>query len=150
MPATGLNRRFSELSRSRRGQVTLADVCTLATLYGASVQAMIRRLEDLKRVPVGLWDRLVSEGFKPQDAQRLLGQEDVASHEPSLPLRYELLAFQAYRDGLLSEGQFANFLQLDRVSARDRAAALESQIGAELEDTFETLSLPLFRTVTGG
>ena len=150
MPATGLNRRFSELYRSRQGQVTLADVWMLATLYAVSVQAMVRRLEDLKRVPFGLWDQLVSEGFKRQDDRRLLGPEDTASHEPQLPLRYELLAFQAYRDGLLSEGQFANFLRLDRVSARDRAATLESQIGAELEGSFETLSLPLHRTVTAG
>ena len=72
------------------------------------------------------------------------------SPEPKLPLRYELLAFQAYREGKLSEGQFADFLELDRVSARERAEVLESQIGAEHEGTFKTLSLPLFRTVTGG
>lgn len=150
MPAAGLNRRFSELHRSRQGQVTLADVCTLASLYAVSVQAMVRRLEDLKRVPFGLWDRLVAEGFRPQEAQRLLGQEEVASQEPRLPLRYELLAFQAYSDGRISEGQFANYLEVDRVSARDRAAMLEAQIGAEREGVFETLSLPLFRTLTEG
>ena len=150
MPSTGLNRRFSELHRQRHGQVTLADVCTLATLYGVSVQALVRRFEDLRRVPIGLWDRLVAEGFHPQEAQRLLGQDEVSSPEPRLPLRYELLAFQAYADGRISEGQFAAYLQTDRVSARDRAAALEAQIGAELEGAFETLSLPLSRTVTEG
>jgi Zn-dependent peptidase ImmA (M78 family)/transcriptional regulator with XRE-family HTH domain len=149
MPATGLNRRFSELHRSRQGQVTLADVCTLATLYAVSVQALIRRLENLKRVSVGLWDRLAVEGFRPQKAQHLLGQEDTPLREPRLPLRYELLAYQAYRDGRLSEGQFATYLEVDRVSARDRSAILESQIGAEREGEFETLSLPLSRTLTG-
>ena len=149
MPATGLNRRFSEVHRSRHGQVTLADVCTLASLYGASVQALVRRLEDLKRVPSGLWDRLVAEGFRPHDAQRLPGNDEGASdQEPQLPLRYELLAFEAYRDGVISEGQFATYLELDRVSARDRAASLEQQIGAEREGVFETLTLSLFRTVT--
>jgi Zn-dependent peptidase ImmA (M78 family)/transcriptional regulator with XRE-family HTH domain len=148
MPAAGLNRRFSELHRSRQGQVTLADVCTLASLYGASVQALVRRLEDLKRVPSGLWDRLVAEGFRPHDAQRLLGNDESASQEPQLPLRYELLAFEAYRDGVISEGQFATYLELDRVSARDRAASLEQQIGAEREGVFETLNLSLFRTLT--
>ena len=150
MPATGLNRRFSEMHRSRQGQVTLADICTLANLYAVSVQALVRRLEDLKRVPLGLWDRLVAEGFRPQEAQRLLGHEEITSQEPRLPMRYELLAFQAYHDGRISEGQFATYLQMDRVSARDRVAALESQIGAEREGVFETLSLPLFRTLTEG
>lgn len=150
MPAAGLNRRFSELHRQRQGQVTLADVCTLATLYDVSVQALVRRLEDLRRVPVGLWDRLVAEGFRPQEAQRLLGQDETSLPEPQLPLRYELLAFQAYSDGRISEGQFAAYLQTDRVSARDRAAALEAHIGAEFEGAFETLSLPLSRTLTEG
>jgi Zn-dependent peptidase ImmA (M78 family)/DNA-binding XRE family transcriptional regulator len=150
MPAAGLNRRFSELHRQRQGQVTLADVCTLATLYDVSVQALVRRLEDLRRVPVGLWDRLAAEGFRPQEAQRLLGQDEPSFPEPQLPLRYELLAFQAYIDGRISEGQFAAYLQSDRVSARDRAAALEAHIGAEFEGAFETLSLPLSRTLTEG
>jgi Zn-dependent peptidase ImmA (M78 family)/DNA-binding XRE family transcriptional regulator len=150
MPAAGLNRRFSELHRQRQGQVTLADVCTLATLYDVSVQALVRRLEDLRRVPVGLWDRLAAEGFRPQEAQRLLGQDEVSLPEPQLPLRYELLAFQGYIDGRISEGQFAAYLQTDRVSARDRAAALEAHIGAEFEGAFETLSLPLLRTLTEG
>jgi Zn-dependent peptidase ImmA (M78 family)/transcriptional regulator with XRE-family HTH domain len=148
MPATGLNRRFSELYRAREGQVMLADVCTIASLYAVSVQALVRRLEDLKRLPVGLWDRLVVEGFRQQEGHRLPVQEDVGPQEAQLPLRYELLAFQAYRDGRLSEGQFASYLELDRVSARERAAALESQIGAELEGGFETLSLPLSLSVT--
>jgi Zn-dependent peptidase ImmA (M78 family)/DNA-binding XRE family transcriptional regulator len=148
MPSAALNRRFSELHRQRQGQVTLADVCTFATLYGVSVQALVRRLEDLRRVPVGMWDKLVSEGFRPQEAQRMLGQDDVSSLEPQLPLRYEMLAFQAYTDGRISEGQFAAYLQTDRVSARDRAATLEAQIGTELEGVFETLSLPLSRTLT--
>jgi len=150
MPAAGLNRRFSDLHRSRQGQVTLADVCTLATLYAVSVQALVRRLEDLRRVPAGLWDRLVAEGFRPQEAQRLIGQDERASTEPRLPLRYEMLAFQAYSDGRISEGQFATYLQMDRVSARERAAMFEAQIGAEREGVFETLSLPLFRALTEG
>lgn len=148
VPSAGLNRRFSELHRARQGRVTLADVCTLASLYAVSVQALVRRLEDLKRVPRGLWDRLVSEAFRPQEGQRLPGREEPASHEPRLPLRYEMLAFQAYSDGRISEGQFASYLQVDRVSARERADSFAAQIGAEREGVFETLSLPLFRTLT--
>jgi Zn-dependent peptidase ImmA (M78 family)/DNA-binding XRE family transcriptional regulator len=150
MPAAGLNRRFSEIYRSRQGQVTLADVCTLAALYAVSVQALVGRLEDLKRVPNGLWDRLASEGFRPQEGQRLPGQDAAVSPEPRLPLRYEMLAFQAYSDGRISEGQFAAYLQVDRVSARERAATFDALIGAEREGVFEPLSLPLSRTLTEG
>ena len=150
MPATGLNRRFSELYRSRDGQVRLADVCTLASLYRVSVQALVRRLEELKRLPSGLWDHLAAEGLRPPEPQGLPRQEETVAREPTLPLRYELLALEAYRDGRISEGQFASYLELDRVSARDRAATLENQIGAEREGVFETLSLPLSRMVITG
>src|ERR1044071_5950672 len=74
MPASGLNRRFTELHRSNPGgQITLAQLCTLADLYQVSVQALIIRLEKLRRLPAGIWDQLESEGFKPRRAQQILG-----------------------------------------------------------------------------
>jgi len=55
MPASGLNRRFTEMHRSSKRGITLAHVCTLADLYQVSVQALVLRLEELRRLPSGTW-----------------------------------------------------------------------------------------------
>ncbi len=44
------------------------------------------------------------------------------------PARYVTLAVDAYRAGRISEGAFARFLRVDRVTARDVARAL-GQLG---------------------
>ena len=73
MPAAGLSRRYNEIQRSRNGRVTPADLCTLADYYGVSVEALSLRLEDLRLLPTGTWDRLKLAGFRVREAQTLLG-----------------------------------------------------------------------------
>jgi len=58
MPRSGVNRRLSEVEMSRKERITIADLVTLADYFGVSVQAMCLRLENLKRVQSGSWDRL--------------------------------------------------------------------------------------------
>ena len=53
MPAAGLNRRFSEIHRSSPKGATLADIVALANLYRVSVQAIVLRLETLRRLAPG-------------------------------------------------------------------------------------------------
>jgi Zn-dependent peptidase ImmA (M78 family)/transcriptional regulator with XRE-family HTH domain len=119
MPASGLNRRFTEMYRANPdGRVTIAQLCTLADLYRVSVQALVIRLEKLKRIPAGMWDRLEGEGFKPRKAQQLLGLDPNAAEQYELPRRYLNLAVMAYDQELISEGQLARLLRSDRVSSR--------------------------------
>ncbi len=73
MPASGLNRRFTEMHRSSERGIALAHVCALADLYQVSVQALVLRLEELRRLPNGTWARLEEEGFKVRSAQQVLG-----------------------------------------------------------------------------
>jgi Zn-dependent peptidase ImmA (M78 family)/DNA-binding XRE family transcriptional regulator len=144
MPATGLNRRFTEMHRaSPAGSITLAQICTLADLYQVSVQALIIRLEKLKRLPVGTWDRLNEEGFKPRRAQQMLGITTTTFEQYLLPKRYLNLAVLAYEKGELSEGQLSRFLRTDRVSAREYVEKISTCFNSPAETGYEQLKLDL-------
>jgi Zn-dependent peptidase ImmA (M78 family)/DNA-binding XRE family transcriptional regulator len=151
MPASGLNRRFTEMHRSNpAGQISLAQLCTLADLYQVSVQALILRLERLRRLPASTWDRLESEGFKPRKAQQLLGIDANPAEQYLLPRRYLNLAVMAYEKELLSEGQLARFVRSDRVSARVLVEELSRRFNAEAEGGgYESFELDLAQTVPG-
>jgi Zn-dependent peptidase ImmA (M78 family) len=151
MPASGINRRFTELHRSNQsGQITLAQLCTLADLYQASVQALIIRLEKLRRRPSGTWDRLEEEGFKPRRAQQLLELNTSIREENMLPRRYLNLAVMAYEKEMLSEGQLSNFLRADRVSTRVLVQEMSRRFSVESEEGgYDNLELDLTQTVPG-
>lgn len=127
MPASSVMRRFSDLKKANPKGPTPALLMELASVYGVSLQALILRLESLRLVPVGSWDRLEDSGFKVQEARRLLDVPIAESEAEVVPLRYKYLAVAAYREGLTTEGQFAKFLRLDRVSARRVADDLGRQ-----------------------
>jgi Zn-dependent peptidase ImmA (M78 family)/DNA-binding XRE family transcriptional regulator len=119
MPASGLNRRFSEIQRSNsKTGITMAEICHLANLYQVSVQALVIRLEKLRRFPAGTWDSIAAEGFKPRQAQQILGINANPPIEDELPQRFVSLAVSAYEKAEISEGQLAKLLRTDRVTAR--------------------------------
>jgi len=119
MPRTGVMRRLSDMAKAHGKGVTIGDVMSLAHLYGVSAEAMFRRLEELKRLPFGTWDKLVEKhGFKPEQARAALGLQ-VGPRSPMLPLRYRVLAQCAFdHRERLTEGQLSRKLRTDRVSAR--------------------------------
>ena len=143
MPAAGLNRRFTDLHRASPKGVTLGDMVSLAHLYQVSVQALVLRLETLRRLAAGTWERLVTEGFEVQKAQRLLGIEANPPVKDLFPQRYVALAVAAFRNGDLSEGQFAKYLRTDRLSARLIVEELQDRIRREFEGDFTELDLDL-------
>jgi Zn-dependent peptidase ImmA (M78 family)/DNA-binding XRE family transcriptional regulator len=126
MPSHGLKRRFHELSRLRKGKITPAELCRLAHYYFVSMEALTRRLEPLRLLPSGAWDRLRDSGFKVREAQTILGLEPYPRTNQLLPLRYQYLAVEAYQRGDLTEGQLARFLRVDRVEARRLVEELTS------------------------
>lgn len=149
MPASGLNRRFSELHRSSTsGGITMVEICHLADWYHVSVQALVIRLEKLKRFPSGTWESLVADGFQPRQAQQALGIKTDTSNEIDLPKRYINLAVSAYEKGELSEGQLAKFLRTDRVTARIlvEKVSLEYQ---EVGNQFMKVDMDLSRELVG-
>ncbi len=148
LPANGLNRRFTELHRSSPNGITLAQLCTLADLYQVSVQSLIIRLEKLRRFPTGMWEGLAAKGFKPRQAQELLG---IAANPPvtdALPQHYVNLAVMGYDKGEISEGQLAKFLRVDRVTAR--LIAQETSSGyQEVEGGFARYEVDLAQALIG-
>jgi Zn-dependent peptidase ImmA (M78 family)/DNA-binding XRE family transcriptional regulator len=149
MPASGLNRRFTEMHRSSEHGITLAHVCALADLYQVSVQALVLRLEELRRLPNGTWARLEAEGVKVRRAQKLLGIDANPPIQHLLPKRYVDLAVLAYHQDKLSEGQLARMLRTDRVTARIRVEEARSRFNAEEDDTYKNLELNLAAPLGG-
>jgi Zn-dependent peptidase ImmA (M78 family) len=129
MPTGGLTRRFNDIHRVK-GKATPADLLTLAHYYGVSAEAMTRRLEMMRLVAGGMWERLRESGFKVREAQRQLGLEPAPERADTLPIRYQVLAIDAYERGLITEGRLARLLGVDRVAARQ----LVEQFGADADE----------------
>jgi Zn-dependent peptidase ImmA (M78 family)/transcriptional regulator with XRE-family HTH domain len=146
MPRSGVNRRFSELKDARQEKIRVADLFQLAQFYRVSIQAMVLRLEDLKRLPQGTWDKLRQRGLRPEQARTALGLTDPAGNRAMFPQRYLLLAKNAFEAGLISEGQLAKKLRTDRVTARVRMEELDDLIrentGSDSNLLGEDLVLP--------
>ena len=109
------------------------DILGLCRRYGASFLAMMLRLENLRLLEPGTLDRLKDKGFKPDAARTALGIPLTKPELRLLPVRFELLAIQAFEQEHLSEGQLARFLRLDRIRARERVAEL-SQTAPDYAD----------------
>ena len=125
IPATGLGRRFDDIRRATEGRVSPADVLQLAHTYRVSFESLMRRLEELGRLPRGAYKDLLDRGFRTSDAKRHVSFSS-ADPDPVLPRRYELLAAYAFDRDLITEGQLTERLGLgdDRVAARARVEEL--------------------------
>jgi len=149
MPAAGLNRRFTEIHRSSPKGATLGDIVSLANLYQVSVQALVRRLETLRRLAAGTWDRLITEGFEVQKAQHLLGIDANPPVRDMFPQRYVSLAVMAFRNGQLSEGQLATYLRTDRLAARMTVEDFQNRVQREVEGDFTEVEVDLAQPLGG-
>jgi Zn-dependent peptidase ImmA (M78 family)/DNA-binding XRE family transcriptional regulator len=123
-PARGVSQKFHEVIVGS-DRLTRRHVIILAHFFGISREAMVRRLEDLKLIKEGTWDWFMTNGGITDEQERqVLGDlrvPDAQKAEADRPttLRINLLAAEAYRRELLSEGQLANLLHLDRVGLRE-------------------------------
>jgi len=122
-PARGVIQRFADVIA---GADTLSrkHIIVLANYFGVSREAMVRRLEELGLTKEGTWDWFSANGgITDQQARLVLGDQalpDDAKVEADRPttLRLNLLASEASRRSLLSEGQLARLLHLDRLELR--------------------------------
>jgi hypothetical protein len=79
---------------------------------------MCRRLEELKLLPGGTWDSLKDRGFSGETIRAVLGDRP-KTDELVVPPRLWMLAAEAYRRDMLTEGQLAQMLHMDRVEVRN-------------------------------
>jgi Zn-dependent peptidase ImmA (M78 family)/DNA-binding XRE family transcriptional regulator len=122
-PARAVLQKFQEVTAGS-GRLTRRHIIVLAHFFGVSREAMVRRLEELGSVKGGTWDWFESNGgITDEQTRQVLGDlsaPDAYKADADRPtsLRLNLLASEAYRQGLLSEGQLARLLHLDRVELR--------------------------------
>jgi len=131
MPAAFVRRRFAEL-RQETGAFSPRHLILLAHQLSVSEEALCRRIEELNLLPSGTWDSLRDRGFSGDLVRQVLGDR-ATSEESTFPPRVWYLAGEAYRRGLLSEGQIARMLKTDRVELRAMFDALGAEEGAELD-----------------
>ena len=133
MPTSSLLKQFNDMHRSH-GKFTPTNLFTLAHYYGVSVSALVYRLEDMGLLPSGTWDRLRDRGLKVRKVQQELGLEAIMQRTDVTPIHYQHLAIEALDQGLITEGRFANFLDVDRLEARRIAEVLREHSSGTLED----------------
>jgi Zn-dependent peptidase ImmA (M78 family)/DNA-binding XRE family transcriptional regulator len=123
-PARAVKVKFRDVTAGA-AQLTRRHVIVLAQAFGVSREAMVRRLEELRLTKTGTWDWFVANGgITDLQARQVLG--DAALHDSEqvdadriVSIRLNLLASEAWRRDLLSEGQIARLLHLDRVEVRE-------------------------------
>jgi Zn-dependent peptidase ImmA (M78 family)/DNA-binding XRE family transcriptional regulator len=136
-PARGVIQKFHEVTAGS-DRLTRRHVIILAHFFGVSREAMVRRLEELNLTKAGTWDWFQAHGkITDEQARQVLGdltpvetETEEANHPTTL--RLNLLTAEAHRQGLLSEGQLARLLQLDRVEVREILDSQESE-GIEVD-----------------
>lgn len=133
MPTSGLLRRFNDMYQTHR-KFTPTNLFALAHYYGVSIEALIYRLEEMRLLPSGTGDRLRDRGLKVKKVQQELGLEEIKQRTDIVPIYYQHLAIEAFDQGLITEGQFANFLNVDRLEARRIAETLREYSSGMMEE----------------
>jgi Zn-dependent peptidase ImmA (M78 family)/DNA-binding XRE family transcriptional regulator len=136
-PARAVMQKFQEVTAGS-DRVTRRHVIVLAHFFSVSREAMVRRLEELELTKPGTWDWFQANGgITDEQARQVLGDlstPDAQKADAARPttLRLNLLVTEAHRQKLLSEGQLARLLHLDRVELREILDGQESE-GSEAD-----------------
>jgi Zn-dependent peptidase ImmA (M78 family)/DNA-binding XRE family transcriptional regulator len=142
-PARTVMQRFREITAGSP-HFTRRHVILLAHVFGVSREAIVRRLEELNLVEKGTWDWFQdNDGITDAQVRQVLGDlvsVDMEKNEADRPttLRLNLLASEAWRQEILSEGQLARLLLLNRVELREIIDNIE--IGGGEADEMPKLS----------
>jgi Zn-dependent peptidase ImmA (M78 family)/DNA-binding XRE family transcriptional regulator len=132
MPARAVMQKFKEMTAGAL-RLTRRHVIVLAHAFGVSREALVRRLEELKLTKSGTWDWFEDNGgIADAQVRQVLGdlvRTDAHKADAARPttLRLNMLAAEAWRQELLSEGQLVRLLKLDRVELRHLFDAAEME-----------------------
>ena len=132
MPARAVMQKFKEVTAGAR-RLTRRHIIVLAHALGVSREALVRRLEELRLTKSGTWDWFEENGGITDDqARQVLGdlvRVDAQKADADRPttLRLNMLAAEAWQQGLLSEGQLIRLLKLDRVELRRLLDGIEME-----------------------
>lgn len=131
-PARAVKQLFTETTAGQ-SHLTRRHIIIMAHAAGVSREAMVRRLEELDLVRAGTWDWFEANGgITDVQVKEVLGDMPDrwanAAHTAELvPSRSALLAREAWKRGIYSEGQLARLLHLDRHDVRQVLDGAESE-----------------------
>lgn len=134
-PVRTVTQRSREITAGS-SRLTRQHVTVLASYFGVSPKAMVQRLEEVGLARQGTWDWFEEKGGITHQEGLEVPAGAVAQSVAPLPaprpntLRIDLLAAEAWRTELLSEGQLAALLQLGRVQLRELLDAAEEERSA--------------------
>ena len=129
-PPCAVMQKFQEITAGS-DRLTRRHVIVLAHFFGISREAMVRRLEELKLTKRGTWKWfLANGGITNQHVKQVLGDLALADGQEAdiarpTTRRLNILAAEAYRQDLLTEGQLSELLGLDRIVLRELLNDLE-------------------------
>lgn len=141
-PARAVKQKFADVTAGA-DKLTRKHIIVMANYFLVSREALVRRLEELGVTKSGTWDWFEANGgITDEQARQVLGDQlimDNAKAEADRPttLRLNLLAAEAVRRDLLSEGQLARLLRLERVELRAMLDAFnteDSEVDGEFPD----------------
>lgn len=122
-PPRTVIQKLSEITAGS-SHLTRRHVIILAHTFGVSREAIVRRLEELQQTKAGTWEWFQANGgITGEQVRQVLGDllsPDDAEVEATRPttLRLNNMAAEVWRRGLLSEGQLAKLLYVDRIELR--------------------------------
>ena len=140
-PARAVKQRFAELTAGH-SHLTRRHVILLAHSFGTAREAMVHRLEELGLARDGTWDWFQARGgIADRQAENVLGvsaNRAVPLHQDRVPPRLALLAREAWKKTLYSEGQLARLLGIHRLEVRQLLDGVET----EKHEANELVKLP--------
>lgn len=117
--------------------LTRRHIILLSSFFGISRQAMVLRLEELGLTKKGTWDWFADNGgITDEQVQQVLGTaaSDMPSSEVAQSSRLFLLAIEAWKKDLISEGQMSEMLKIGREKVRE---LLDEAQEDEVDDLFK-------------
>jgi Zn-dependent peptidase ImmA (M78 family)/DNA-binding XRE family transcriptional regulator len=135
-PGRTVMEKFKELTIGAT-HLTRRHIILLAHYFGVSRQAMVLRLEELSLTKKGTWDWFLDNGgITDEQAKQVIGalQVEAAPAEGAQSSRLFLLAIEAWKRDLVSEGQLSDMLKLEREKVRE---LLDEADEDEVNDLFK-------------
>lgn len=122
MPARAVKQKFQDVTAGA-SSLSRRHIIVLASYFGVSREALVRRLEELGLIKRDSWDWFVENGgITSEQVIQVLGELPRDEHKDDadrpVSLRMSMMADEVWRRGLLSEGQLARLLRLDRLELR--------------------------------
>jgi Zn-dependent peptidase ImmA (M78 family)/DNA-binding XRE family transcriptional regulator len=135
MPVRAVMEKFKELTMGS-SHLTRRHIIVLSHLFGVSRQAMVLRLEELGLTKKGTWDWFTDNGgITDEQARQVLGAEYAVTPVGGVQSsRLFLLAIEAWKKDLISEGQMSEMLKLEREKVRELLDEAEED---EIDDLFK-------------